>query len=94
MATCSRTLRRNLPCLKWKINKWFETLVLVAIMMSIVLLIIDSPLEDPNSDKKKLIEQIDGAVGIFFVFEALARILAEGFFVSSIPGQKGYIMNG
>lgn len=59
-----------------------------------ILLCVDNPMNDPNSASSKVIAEIDYWITILFTVEAVCRIIALGFFSSSIEGKKGYIHNG
>lgn len=59
-----------------------------------MLLVIDSPGDDPDGPRRVAIANTDAAVRAIFLVEAALRILAEGFFVSALPGKKGYIRSG
>jgi hypothetical protein len=63
-------------------------------MISMVLLVIDNPNNDPNSDLTRIIEYADIIVALVFTVEALCRIIALGFFKCSIPDKSGYITSG
>lgn len=69
-------------------------MIYVFIMLSMVMLIVDNPMNDPKSDFAKYIEKIDRSITLLFAVEALFRIIALGFFSSSIPQRKGYIKSG
>lgn len=56
-------------------------------------IIADSPLNDPNSRYSKVLGNIDFVFTFLFALEAAIKIIALGFFWSSIPAQP-YIRNG
>ena len=51
-------------------------------------------MNDPLTTTSKVIVYIDYWITILFTIEAVCRIIALGFFSSSIPNKKGYIHNG
>ena len=53
----------------------------------------DNPLNDPNSPYSKVLENIDFVFTFLFFIEAMIKIIALGFFYSSIPAHA-YILNG
>ena len=87
-------MRRNLPCIMWPLNRWFEYFIFASILGSILLLITDSPNDDPASPTRQSLARADFVFSTIFIIEALLRILAEGFLTSSLPGRKGYIRVG
>ncbi len=73
--------------------KWFETLVLILIMLSSVLLCADTPLLNPNSWLTITFKAVDQVFVALFILEAMIKIFAMGFFYNHHPGISGYIMN-
>ena len=59
-----------------------------------ILLVLENPLSDPNSESAKKIRKIDDAITYCFALEAFLRIISLGFYWSSIPTKKGYIRSG
>lgn len=57
-------------------------------------LALENPLNSPDSLKTKTIHQIDKIITIIFTQEAIFRIIALGFFSSSIQNRQGYIRSG
>lgn len=74
-------------------SKYFDYTIIVLILLSSLLLIADNPLNDPNSKSSKVLEFIDFVFTFLFFVEALIKIVALGFFFSSIPAHA-YIRNG
>ena len=60
----------------------------LCVIIAILVLILDDPLEDPNSYKKIVLRCVDLAVTLVFIIEALIKILALGFFKTSLRGGK------
>jgi hypothetical protein len=89
-----KSLQERLIFLKWTVNQWFENFIYLLILISMILLTLDNPMNDPNLDKTKVIAKIDYWITILFCMEAICRIIALGFLHSSIPNRKGYIHNG
>ena len=59
-----------------------------------ILLVMDSPQNDPNGGKAKFILVSGEFLAAIFFVEALLRIFALGFFECSIPGRKAYFKVG
>ena len=74
-------------------SKYFDYTVIVLILLSSLLLIADNPLNNPNSTYSKVLEIVDFVFTFLFLIEAIIKIIALGFFYSSIPA-NAYIMNG
>lgn len=60
-------------------HKIFENFILLLIFTSSVMLVIDNPLDDPKSNKMKILSVLDTIHTILFSIEALIRIIALGF---------------
>jgi len=80
--------------MSWTLNTWFENFIFFCIIVSMCLLCLDNPNNDPNGSLSKHLEQVDNFIAFVFFSEAILRIMSTGFFVSSIPGKKGYIRKG
>jgi len=72
-------------------NTFFENTIYLIIIISMIILIIDSPFNDPNGSFSKGIKDVEWLISIIFFIEAVLRIGALGFFSSCLPGKKGYI---
>ena len=81
-------------CWQWTLNNWFEYTIYFIIFLSMLLLIIQNPLNDPNGQLAQVFFQLDRAITYIFIFEAVCRIIALGFVNSSIPQRKAYIRVG
>jgi hypothetical protein len=64
--------------------------MLVAIIISTVQLSLDNPLNDPHSKLDKVLLSIEIIASFIFVFEALLKIIANGFIFN---GSLSYIRN-
>lgn len=60
-------------------NKLFEMFIIFMILASSILIILDDPLENPNSQKKDVLDVIDRVISIIFLIEAVLKIIALGF---------------
>lgn len=52
---------------------------MVIITISVILLVVDNPTLDPNSDQAKTVQYWDRIISIIFAVEAILRIFALGF---------------
>ena len=50
-----------------------------------IMLIIDNPMLDPESDISRVLGSIDYVITIAFTVEAIFRIIALGFIFGSVP---------
>jgi hypothetical protein len=83
---------KSLFCLNWNLNKLFENTIYLIIFVSMIHLIVDSPGINPEGAQAQFNRKVDDVISTIFIAEVILRILALGFFTSSIPGQKGYIL--
>ena len=67
----------------------------LAVILSSITLALDDPFEDPNSWKKRTIFIADIFFMVLFGIEAFIKIVAQGFFVTSLrgKGRKSYIFD-
>jgi len=72
-------------------NPWFDRIVLLLITISTILLAVDSPLDDPTSKKRAILDYIDYGMSLAFTLEMLTKIVAFGFLFC---GPSSYIKNG
>ena len=86
-----RYLQKNLFFLQWELNDWFENFIYLLILASMVALTMDNPMADPNTNLTKNIRYLDRLITMSFATEALFRIIALGFYWSSLEDMKGYI---
>lgn len=72
-------------------SKMFEDTVMVLILLSSILLAIDNPLDDPKSQKVKIISYIDIVFTCMFTIEASVKIIAKGFVYNKMGPIQPYI---
>lgn len=78
-------------CLFHLSSNWlFETVVILLIVASTVILAFEHPMEDPNSDMVAQLRKIDLVITICFVVEALVKITVMGFLAN---GSNSYLLN-
>ena len=70
------------------IHKVFGIVIMACIFISTVTLAFEEPLEDPNSEKRKIIGIIDYITTGVFTVEAFLKIIAFGFLFN---GRKSYL---
>lgn len=85
------SLEKKCPFLLWSLNTWFENFIYFFILLAMLLLVIDNPNVDPESQLSQWMIYFENIIIIVFFIEVILRILATGFFHSSLPGKKGYI---
>ena len=73
-------------CLNWNLNKLFENTIYLIIFISMIHLIVDGPGINPEGAQAQFNRKVDDVISTIFIAEVLLRILALGFFTSSIPG--------
>jgi hypothetical protein len=49
MSQSVRKIKGSIKFLNWSLNRWFENGIYLLILLSLILLIIDNPMNDPNS---------------------------------------------
>lgn len=86
-----KSMKRRVFFVQWTLNNWFENFIYLFIFGSMIMLVLDNPMTDPNSMMANKIENIDKVITIIFAIEAICRIIALGFFKGSVPQRKGYI---
>ena len=72
----------------------FENLVLLIIVVSSIVLLIENPLDDPNSNLSQTTALLDQIFTFLFLLEAIIKILAFGFISTSLKGKQAYLFNG
>jgi Ion transport protein len=68
------------------LHKVFNYLVSSIIFGNLVLLLMSSPLNDPESTRTYLVKRLDVMCTIIFAFEVVVKILSIGFVNCSIEG--------
>lgn len=66
-------------------------MIILLIVVSTCTLAFEHPLEDPHSEKMKLLDQIDLGMTAIFCLEALLKIVTLGFLIN---GSKSYLRDG
>lgn len=77
-------------CLKIIDYRYFETIMMIFILVSSVQLGIDNPLNDPDSTLSKVLVIIDYIMTCIFGFEIIIKIIANGFIMC---GSRSYMKN-
>ena len=75
-----------------KLNRIFNYLMSVIIFINVILLLLTSPINDPQTSSTKVIKRLDIACTVIFIIEAVSKIIALGLYKTSIIGCKPYIM--
>jgi len=65
----------------------------VSIILSSVLLILDSPLNNPDQPKSKIYDIFNKAFTALFALEMILKIISTGFLFNSEKGKQAYIRN-
>lgn len=63
-------------------HKWFKDLIIVCILTSAIILALDSPLLDPESNFKSSLYWIDITTTAIFTIEAVSKLMVFGLFFS------------
>ena len=69
-------------------HQFFEWFIILLILLSTVTLAIEHPLDDPDSEKIKVLKLIDIVFTTIFTLEALLKIIALGFLFN---GKHSYL---
>jgi hypothetical protein len=72
-------------------NRLFEYLSNTVVILTTIMLAIDSPIDDPNSLKQTVLMKLDIFVTTIFALEALIKICIFGFLFN---GYKSYLRSG
>jgi hypothetical protein len=72
-------------------SKPFDMIILFLIAFSSILLALDNPLNDPESDLTKFLHYSDIILTSLFAFESITKIIAYGFFFNK---DIAYMKNG
>ena len=72
-------------------NKIFDGLILVAIILSSLMLPLDNPLIDPNSEEAKNINLLNEIFTAIFVMELTIKTIAKGVFKNSLNHIDPYL---
>ena len=86
---CEKCIIRLCPSvLTATANKWFDWLILFLIFTSSVMLVLDTPLVDPNSLQAKIYMIIDAIHTVLFTIEMLIKIIGLGFISNSLNNKQ------
>ena len=77
-------------CAKIVGHRHFDNVILFLIVFSTFMLILESPLNDPNSEYADNLFYIDVVVTILFTFELVFKVIVLGFLLN---GKESYIRN-
>lgn len=72
-------------------NKIFDAFILVAIILSSLMLPLDNPLNDPNSEEAKNINLLNEIFTAIFVMELTIKTIAKGVFKNSLNHIDPYL---
>ena len=67
-----------------QLNKVFENITLVCIVLSSILLVVDNPLYDPDSFIMKIVKYMDLVFTVLFFFEAMIKLIAKGLLFNNL----------
>ena len=70
------------------ISKYKESIIMIFIFTSSILLILDNPLNDPSGDFTQIIAILDYLTTAIFTLESIVKIIVFGF---GGNGDKSYI---
>jgi len=71
-------------------HPYFDSLILFLIGFSTILLTLESPLDDPNGERGKILASIDVVVSTIFTIELLLKVVVYGFVIN---GPDSYLHN-
>ena len=77
-------------CAKIVGHPYFDSLILLLIGFSTILLALENPLDDPESKYYETLKQIDVVVSIIFTCELVIKVIVYGF---GLNGKDSYIRN-
>lgn len=83
--SCMNFLKSYIFFMNWSLNTFFESFIYFTIALSLVLLVLDDPNDDPDSAKHQNLKKMNQIVTWIFITEAILRIGATGFYYSSLP---------
>lgn len=69
------------------ISKYYHYFMFIVTLISMILQILDSSFDSPDSDKEKIIQIIDRILGVIYILEFLMNIVTYGF----ICGENSYL---
>jgi hypothetical protein len=68
-------------------------MIIILILLSSILLCVDTPLSNPNSTLFRILKILDYTFTFLFLIEAVLKIIALGFWSNDFPGIGSYILN-
>ena len=71
--------------------KKFDYFILILIVLSSITLVIDNPLNDPESGFMKILKIVDVVFTVLFFLEAAVKIIARGFAFNRLGPVEPYI---
>jgi hypothetical protein len=78
-------------CVDVVTHRYFDPIILALIVASSILLAIDNPLDDPESEKVKTLAILDIIITACFIVECVLKIIAYGFLCNR---QSSYLRSG
>ena len=72
-------------------NKIFDSIILIAIILSSMILPLDNPLNDPYSDEAKLLEDVNHVFTAFFLCELTIKMIAKGVLLNKLNHVEPYL---
>jgi hypothetical protein len=66
------------------LNQIFDTVILVLIVFSSLMLPLDSPLNDPDSEFTKKLAKVGIVFTVCFLFELTVKVIAKGFYSNQL----------
>lgn len=66
-------------------------MIIVIIIASSIIVVLDNPLNDPRSPFSHILDYFNTTFTFIFTCEAIIKIIAFGFVVTSIENQKSYL---
>jgi len=71
-------------------SKWFSKAIVFSIFVSTLILILESPMYDPESTFIRVMEYLNAAMTFVFIIEATVKIIVYGFIFN---GESSYLRN-
>lgn len=89
-----KSLKNRFSFMRWQLNTFFENFIYLCIFTNMIILVLANPNDDPSGNKHKRLNVLEELISQIFFIEALLRILALGFWTTSLPGRKPYFESG
>ena len=71
-------------------SKWLENIVMLGILISSICLALETPLNDQDGTKAKVLKYVDLVTTIFFSIEIVIKVIAYGLYFN---GKNSYLRN-